>query len=109
MARVDDDRGAVVAVEGMSDAAGSSVVKLIGEIDISNADAVAARIDRIIGDGTDCLVVDLSALEFMDSCGIAVLIRAASRVTTFEIRNPSTVVRRIIECTGLGDVLRTDP
>jgi anti-anti-sigma regulatory factor len=41
----------------------------------------------------------------MDSSGIAILLRAAARVDSIEVRNPSSTVRRIIECTGLTEVL----
>ena len=58
---------------------------------------------------TTPLVVDLTKLEFMDSSGIAMLLKIAARVDSVEIRNPSNAVRRIIECTGLTDVLHLDP
>jgi len=105
MARVENGKGSSVAVKAMTDPTGAQVVKLIGEIDISNADTLEAKLDQIVGQGTERLVFDLGALEFMDSSGIAMLIRITGRVETFEIRNPSTIVRRIIECTGLGAVL----
>jgi anti-sigma B factor antagonist len=108
MAPVDGDKGAQGAVEGSRDASGASVVELIGEIDISNADALGVALDRLIAGETKPLVVDLTKLEFMDSSGIAMLLKVAARVDSIEIRNPSSVVRRIIECTGLADVLHLD-
>jgi len=97
------------AVERARDASGVPVVRLIGEIDISNAGTLGATLDRLIGGETNALVVDLAELEFMDSSGIAMLLRATARVDTIEVRNPSQVIRRIIECTGLADVLRLEP
>jgi len=84
-------------------------VSVVGEIDISNAESLGAKFDHLIGDETDQLVVDLGALQFMDSSGIAMLLRIAARTGTVEIRNPSDVVLRIIECTGLTDILRIQP
>ena len=52
---------------------------------------------------------DLSALRFMDSSGISVLIGAAAKVDAVELRDPSQVVRRVIELTGLTDVLSVTP
>jgi anti-anti-sigma factor len=105
-----DELGSVVCTH---DASGATIVRLIGEIDISNADALGAELDRMIGNGNgnadDRLVVDLAGLQFMDSSGIAMLLRAARRVGTISVRNPTAVVRRIIECTGLADVLRIEP
>jgi anti-anti-sigma factor len=108
MAPLDNGAGELGAVIRATDASGSPVIKLIGEIDISNADALGAQLDRMVGDSSDCVVIDLAALEFMDSSGIAMLIRAASRTGFVEIRSPSDAVRRIIEYTGLTDVLRIE-
>jgi anti-anti-sigma factor len=41
----------------------------------------------------------------MDSAGIAVLIRAAANVNAIHLRDPSPIVRRLIEVTGLSGVL----
>jgi len=109
MALVEGNGGAHGAVEAARDATGAPVVELIGEIDISNADALGARLDRLVDTDAKPLVVDLTKLEFMDSSGIAKLLRAAARAGTIELRNPSQVVRRIIECTGLSDVLHVEP
>jgi anti-anti-sigma factor len=54
-------------------------------------------------------VVDLSELDFMDSSGIAVLIYAVNSIKAIELRNASPIIRRIIEATGLSNVLRLDP
>jgi anti-anti-sigma factor len=95
-------------VERSEDETGAPVFKLSGEIDMSNADALGDVFEKLIGDDTKRLVVDLTALEFMDSAGIAMLLRAAARVETVELRNPSNVMRRIIECTGLAEVFHLE-
>lgn len=104
-----NDGGARGLVEEARDDAGVRVVRLVGEVDISNADAIGEKLDQMLGDGNERLVVDLTALEFMDSSGIAMLLRAAGRVESIAVRNPTPVVRRIIECTGLADILRIEP
>jgi stage II sporulation protein AA (anti-sigma F factor antagonist) len=95
-------------IDGGRDDSGARVVNLVGEIDIANADALGEQLDQLIGAGADRLVVDLSALDFMDSSGIAMLLRAAGRVDSMSVRNPTDAVRRIIECTGLADTLRIE-
>jgi anti-sigma B factor antagonist len=109
MADLEEEGGARGAVGRAHDPSGEPVVTLAGEIDISNAESLGATLDELVGDETQRLVVDLAALEFMDSSGIAMLLRVAARVGTVEIRNPSHIVRRIIECTGLTEVLRIEP
>ena len=104
---MNNGEGAYGAVQAAQDASGARVVRLIGEIDLSNADALGDTLAAITGEGHH-LVIDLSALEFMDSSGLAMLLRAAGRASSVEVRNPSAVVRRIIECTGLADVLHIE-
>ena len=41
----------------------------------------------------------------MDSSGIAVLLEAAQQADSVVIRRPSNAVRRVIETTGLSEVL----
>jgi anti-anti-sigma factor len=106
MAPVDNGATALGSIEAEPDGSGPQIVKLIGEIDISNADAIGRELDRIVVDAHRPVIIDLGDLEFMDSSGIAMLLRAVGGAASVEVRNPSRVVRRIIECTGLTDVLR---
>jgi anti-anti-sigma factor len=109
MADVDADDSVLGGVEAVDDGGtegGVAVVRLTGEIDISNADQLGDALEAIVGPDARRLVVDLDGLEFMDSAGIAMLLRTASRMDAVELRNPSDVMRRIIECTGLTGVFR---
>src|ERR1700690_42696 len=105
MAQLEKSDAAQAAAEKTLDATGVPVIKLGGEIDISNAHRIGSTLEDLIGAETGHLVVDLSALQFVDSAGIAMLLRAINGVDSVSIRNPSTVVRRILECTGLTEVL----
>jgi anti-sigma B factor antagonist len=84
---------------------GVPVVTISGELDSSNAASLEAAIAPIAAEHPERLVFDLSGLRFMDSAGIAVLVGVASKVNAVQLRNPSEVVRRVIELTGLSDVL----
>jgi anti-sigma B factor antagonist len=108
MDSLDDCQGVLGAVEAGPEEAGVPVVHLVGEIDISNAGALGDELDALVGGVTGPLIVDLSGLQFMDSSGIAILLRVAGNVDSVVVRNPTLVVRRIIECTGLASVLRID-
>jgi anti-sigma B factor antagonist len=108
MASVENPEQALGALEGAPDESGVFVIKLIGEIDISNAATLGSALDDMVVGVEGGIVVDLSALEFMDSSGIAMLLRAVGASGSVAVRNPSTVVRRIIECTGLAEILRIE-
>jgi anti-anti-sigma factor len=88
---------------------GDPVIAIIGELDIVNADDAREAMDVVLARNPKRVVFELSDLDFMDSSGISVLIHAANSVETVELRNPSQIVRRVLEATGLTDVLRMDP
>ena len=88
------------------DATGVPVIKLSGEIDMSNVDSLRGAIDPVVEVGPARVDFDLSALEFMDSSGIALLLRVAAKTQTVRLLQPSPLVRRLVEATGLSDVLQ---
>jgi anti-sigma B factor antagonist len=85
------------------------VIRLSGELDMVSVERVRAVIDEALAGENERLVFDVSELEFMDSSGIALLISAARKVPAVEVRNPTAIVRRIIELTGLTEILRITP
>jgi anti-sigma B factor antagonist len=97
---------AEVTLSTRVDPGGTCVVSLAGELDSSNVDTVSERLATVVADRPERVIFDLAGLRFMDSAGIAVLIRTAADVDTVQIRDPSPIVKRVIEVTGLSDVLR---
>ena len=98
-----------IAIDVSADPDGSPVVVLSGELDFATAPVAEASLAPILERSPERLVFDLTAVSFLDSSGIAVLVRSAHAAGTVAIRNPSTVVRRVIECTGLEETLRIEP
>jgi anti-sigma B factor antagonist len=84
---------------------GAPVIAIRGEVDLSNAPSLQSEIDEILGDDSERVVLDLASLTFIDSSGIAVLVRLHNRVGSVQVRNPTPVVRRIIKVTGLEEAL----
>jgi anti-sigma B factor antagonist len=109
MAELEDERAAEALVRTGSDPAGVPVISVSGELDISNADTLEATVASVAAKRPEELIFDLSGLRFMDSAGIAVLLGAASKVTVVHLRDPSDAVRRVVELTGLADVLTIEP
>lgn len=56
------------------------VARLTGELDISGAETTGERLGEAVPSSARGLVVDLSALEFIDSSGVAMLFGLARRV-----------------------------
>jgi anti-anti-sigma factor len=98
-----------LAVEQSRDTDGSPVVRLSGELDISNAHTLRKIMETVVGSNPNRLVFDLSELRFMDSSGIAVMVYAANNVRTVELLHASSIVSRVVEATGLSEILRLEP
>ncbi len=88
---------------------GGEHIHVLGEMDLS----VIGRVDREMrrAEQTDAtsIVLDLDELEFLDASGIRLLLlhaRSQSNGGRLRItRSAAPQVRRVIELTGLGDVL----
>ena len=92
-----------------SAADGVVVITLAGELDLVSGPALADAIAVATSSGTKLVVVDLRALEVMDSTGISVLVkahRAASQSgCRFAAVKGSPQVDRILSLTGVDELL----
>jgi anti-sigma B factor antagonist len=88
---------------------GTAVIRLSGELDMVSVENVRSVIEGALASHGDRLVFEVSGLDFMDSSGIALLISMTRKVKAVEVRNPTAIVRRIIELTGLTDILLMVP
>jgi anti-anti-sigma factor len=108
MAQVGGRGGAQATVDTSTDANGSPVVRIGGELDISNAEELGAAIEAVVAQAPSTLVFDVTDLHFMDSSGIALMLQVAARVGEVKLRNPTNIVRRVVVNTGLSDVLHIE-
>ncbi len=93
-----------VQIDMHLDPTGAQVVSLSGELDSANAASLRERVASIPPQPAQPLIFDLTGLRFMDSAGIAVLIGAAEKAGSVSLRNPSPIIRRVLETTGLSSV-----
>jgi anti-anti-sigma factor len=87
---------------------GDALVRVTGEIDLSNAETFRQKLDEVIQRRPTIIVFDLAGLEFLDSSGIAVMVNAARDCEGIRVTNASPIVRRVLEVTGLVDVFGLD-
>lgn len=104
-----DLEGAEASVDHWREGSGALVVRVTGEVDMSNAASVREVVDQVMGTDVKSLIFDLGGLEFIDSSGLAVLLTVAQKVPSVQLRNPSPIVRRVVEVTGLSETLPTEP
>jgi anti-sigma B factor antagonist len=100
------DRG-LLTIRGESQDA--YVVAIEGEMDGSNARDLELELIRIEATGVSRIVLDLSGLEFVESTGLAVIVRAHRRSKrnghSLGFVRPQGHVSRTFEVTGLDKEL----
>ena len=101
--------GPTASFDSRPDGPGAWLVVARGEIDLANRDAFQAAVDRALAASPDRVAFDLGDVRFMDSSGLAVLVSAANAPPAIEIRAVSQIVRRVIEASGLTEVLVISP
>ena len=89
---------------------GTCTVRVAGELDPDTAPKLDGELrDAVQASGCVRLVVDLEAVTFVDSAGLAVLLDALQAMRAREgvlvLRNPSSLVRRLLDITALTDEL----
>jgi anti-anti-sigma factor len=81
-----------------------AIVTLTGEIDLANANAIFSAVPV----GTDTrVVIDLSAVRFMDSSGIAEIVRLSSARPVSVVAPTGGQPRRVLEIVHVVDVIPT--
>jgi anti-anti-sigma factor len=103
-----------VTVSGLDD--GIRMISVRGELDLSTAPDLERPLEEALESEDRTVLIDLSECEFIDSTGIALIVRAWQRLDDGEsgrslvICSYNDQVRRVLEITGLGTsipVLRT--
>jgi anti-sigma B factor antagonist len=91
------------------------VLCLHGELDMASAatlDAALGLVDNVSARSTG-LVIDLADLQFIDSIGLTRFVRLHQRLARhgghLALRNPKPNVRKVLEVTGLADVIAIEP
>jgi len=91
------------------DADATTVISVSGELDLASSPALEEELERVAQSDAQLVVVDLRNLEFMDSTGLSVLVRAHQRAEENGRRlglvNGSQQVQRLLTLTGVAERL----
>lgn len=87
--------------------------KILGDIDHHSAKFVREKIDSyIVGCKPTLVLLDLSAVEFMDSSGLGLILgrfNTSSEVgADFRIYSPSRNVKKILELAGIERLIKIE-
>jgi anti-sigma B factor antagonist len=92
---------------------GVELLLVEGELDIATAPRLMNALNRAVQDALKSVVIDLSAVGFMDSTGLALLINAHRRLTRrrkgFAVVCPAGPLRRVFEMTDMMETLHVSP
>lgn len=86
---------------------GVRTISVQGELDLNTAPDLEGPLNETLESGEGSVLIDLSACEFIDSTGIALIVRAWQRLESGEngralvICTHNDQVRRVLEITGL--------
>jgi anti-anti-sigma factor len=86
---------------------GVRTISVRGELDLSTAPELEGPLEQALDSGEGSVLIDLSSCEFIDSTGIALIVRAWQRLSSGEngrslvICSHNDQVRRVLEITGL--------
>lgn len=104
-----DPAGERLAIEAQREGI-QNRIRVSGELDLSTAPRLREALREALESDAELVVLDLEALEFIDSTGVQVVV-AAKRQTDSDgdrllIRRPAGPAWRVFRLTGLDKVLR---
>jgi anti-sigma B factor antagonist len=93
----------------VADISGAPSVAIEGEVDLSRVPELEQALDEAILDSEGAFVIDLCDLEFLDSSGLSVILRARALLGREEralaVICPPGPVRRLFDLSGVADLL----
>ena len=87
-----------------------ALIAVSGELDIASAPELEQALDQIRPELTKLVIVDLRELEFMDSTGLSIIVRAHQRLSESDCEltliKGQPQVQRLLDLTGVADRVR---
>ncbi len=105
-----DDAARPALLDLQVDGGPTTTISLAGDLDPATAPTLEAAIAAALADpSVSRIVLDLGAVKFLDSSGLRVFVTTreelAGRNGHLVLRNASSNVRRLLDITGLGEVI----
>ncbi len=88
---------------------GYSITEVTGEVDVYTAPQLDEQLSGLVEAGSNKLIVDLSAVEFLDSTGLGVLVKALKRVRendgSLSVVATTDRISKVFRITGLDTAI----
>jgi anti-sigma B factor antagonist len=91
---------------------GVFVIAVEGELDMNTAPQLESALEASLADGEAAVLIDLSSCEFIDSTGIALIVRSwqqADGEGSFALCGVGNQVERVLQITGLESMIPSHP
>jgi anti-sigma B factor antagonist len=110
---VSDDSARAALLDLSVDEGPTTTVALSGDLDPATAPQLDEVLLRLSGEAeVKRVVLDLAELSFLDSSGLRVFVTARealiSRGADLVLRRPTANVSRLLDITGLGEIIEVD-
>src|SRR4051794_12048554 len=90
----------------------AATVTVVGEIDLVTSTQLNRELDAVLDARPGRLRLDLAAVGFMDTSGVAILLKARRRALEqgagFAVISTSLTIKRLLEITGLASLMSDD-
>jgi anti-sigma B factor antagonist/stage II sporulation protein AA (anti-sigma F factor antagonist) len=88
----------------------ATVLAISGELDLASSPSLESELERVFAtESVQLVILDLAELEFMDSTGLSVLVRAHQRAgetgRRFGVVKGQPQVQRLLSLTGVSERL----
>jgi anti-anti-sigma factor len=84
-----------------------TVIALTGELDLASSPALEEAFERVFASDPSVVVIDLRQLEFMDSTGLSIIVKAHQTVEDRDLKlyvvNGPAQVERLLNLTGVAE------
>ena len=88
----------------------AALIAVRGELDLASGPELESELEKVSPPETTLVVVDLRELEFMDSTGLSIIVRAHQRLADqgceLGLVKGSPQVQRLLDLTGVAERLR---
>jgi anti-sigma B factor antagonist len=88
-----------------------TVVRLLGEIDLSNAASLGAEITGAVTGHTGDVVIDLTTVTYIDTQGVRLLLQLARQpgITLSVVAPAESITGQVLRIAGLNEHLQVRP
>jgi anti-anti-sigma factor len=88
----------------------AAVIVVSGELDLASGPQLEVQLESVSTPDTELVIVDLRELEFMDSTGLSIIVRAHQRLAEagceLGLVRGSHQVQQLLDLTGVAERLR---